>query len=277
MCLGRIRRVAVRDAGLLGDPRHDPLVAVRVVDARHALDDPRRALEPEARVDVLLRQRGQRPVRMELVLHEDEVPELEEPLAPRAAGEAVGLPAACLRAEVVVDLRVGTARPGPTDRPEVLRARQRNDPLGRQPDLLPEPDRHLVRAELQLRVAGVDARPDPVPVELQPLADELRRVLDRAVLEVLAEREVPEHLEEGQVVGVEPDLVDVRRAEALLRGRRQRRRRRLAAEEEGHLGLHPGRGQQGRMVVRARDQGVRRAAQVTLLLEEGQEAFTDLG
>ena len=60
--------------------------------------------------------------------------------------------------------------------------------------------------------------PDAIPVELQPLLDELGRELDRALLEVLAEREVAEHLEERQVVPVEADLVDVLRPEALLRG-----------------------------------------------------------
>jgi hypothetical protein len=68
----------------------------------------------------------------------------------------------------------------------------------------------------------VDADPDAVPVELQPLLDELGRVRDRALLEVLAEREVAEHLEEREVEGVEPDLVDVGGAEALLARRRER-------------------------------------------------------
>jgi hypothetical protein len=39
--------------------------------------------------------------------------------------------------------------------------------------------------------------------------DELAGELDRALLEVLPEREVPEHLEEREVVPVEADLVDV--------------------------------------------------------------------
>src|SRR5438046_936303 len=84
--------------------------------------------------------------------------------------------------------------------------------IRRQRDLLPEADRLRVGAELQARVAGVHARPDAIPVELQALLHELRRVLDRAFLEVPAEREVAEHLEEGEVEGVEPDLVDVRGA-----------------------------------------------------------------
>ena len=78
------------------------------------------------------------PSACELVRHEDEVPELEEALAARAAGQAVGLAAADLRAPVVVDLRVGPARPRAADRPEVLGRRQRDDPLGRHPDRLPE-------------------------------------------------------------------------------------------------------------------------------------------
>jgi hypothetical protein len=58
------------------------------------------------------------------------------------------------------------------------------------------------------------------------------------------------------VEGVEPDLVDVDGAKHLLRERRERRRRLLAAEEERHLRLHPGRDQQRRAVVGARDQRV---------------------
>ena len=172
-------------------------------------------------------------------------------------GLAVRLAAAGRLAPVVVDLRVGPARARAADRPEVLRRRQRHDPLRRHADLLPEVDRDLVGAELQLRVAGVDAHPDPVPVELQPVADELGRVRDRALLEVLPEREVAEHLEEGQVVRVEADLVDVRRCgstfcESVVSGAG----RLLAAEEERHLRLHAG----GR---RAASSGRRRAGSAT--------------
>src|SRR5207248_10683993 len=112
------------------------------------------------------------------------------------------------------ELRVGAAGAGPAGLPGVLRRGQRHEPLRRQTDPLPEVDRDLVRAEPELGVAGVDARPDAVPVEPEPLAHELRRVLDRAVLEVLPEREVAEHLEEGEATGVEADLVDGFRAEA---------------------------------------------------------------
>ncbi len=192
-------------------------------------------------------------------------------------GQAVVVAAAGLLAPVPVHLRVGPARPGAADRPEVLGRRQRHDPLRRHADPLPEADRLLVGAELRARVAGVDAHPDAVPVELQALLHELGRVRDRALLEVLAEREVAEHLEEREVVRVEADLVDVGRAEALLARRRQRRRRRLAAEEVRHLGLHAGARVERRAVVGARDQRRGRAAQVALLLEERLESLAQLG
>src|SRR2546423_11112907 len=95
-------------------------------------------------------------------------------------------------------------------------------------------NRDLVLAEPELRVAGEDAAPDPVRVELHVLEDELPGEVDRAFLEVLPEREVAEHLEEGQVVAVQADLVDVRRAKHLLHRGQQRRRRLLEPEEEGH-------------------------------------------
>ena len=155
-----------------------------------------------------------------------------------ARGRAVGLAAPVLLAPVPVDLGVGTARPGAAHRPEVLGCRKRHDPLARHPDPLPQLDRLLVRAELHLRVAGVNRHPHPLPVELHVLLYELAGELDRALLVVLPEREVPEHLEERQVMAVEPDLVDVDGPEDLLRQGRQRRRRSFETEEERHLRLH---------------------------------------
>src|SRR5205085_9192021 len=99
-----------------------------------------------------------------------------------------GPAAAELGAAVVVDLGVGPARAGAADRPEVLRGGQRDDPLRRHADPLPELDRRLVGAEPELRVSGEDARPDALPVELHVVADELRRELDGALLEEQPER-----------------------------------------------------------------------------------------
>src|SRR4029079_1506315 len=93
------------DAALGGDPVHALLVAVGVVGRDDALQDRRGPLEAHARVHVLLRERRDGAVLVALVLHEDEVPELEEALA-FAAGRALGAAAADLRATVVEELRV---------------------------------------------------------------------------------------------------------------------------------------------------------------------------
>ena len=113
MRLRRRGRVAVRHARLPGDPAHDALVAVRLVDGHDVLEDRGRPLEAHPRVDVLGRQRSERPVRVQLVLHEDEVPELQKALAAGASRRAVGLPAAVLGSPVVVELPVGPQGPGP--------------------------------------------------------------------------------------------------------------------------------------------------------------------
>ncbi len=83
--------------------------------------------------------------------------------AARAGRRAVGLAAAVLLPPVVVELGVGAARTRPADRPEVLGRRQRHDPLDRHAHSLPELDRNLVGAELQLRIAGMHGRPRRAP------------------------------------------------------------------------------------------------------------------
>ena len=270
--------IAVRDAGLGLDPVHDLPVPVRVEDGHDVLEDGRAALEPEAGVDVLLWKRRQRPVGVQLERHEDEVPELEEPGAARARGRAVGLAAAVLFAPVPVDLGVGPARvraPRPT-RSSPTR-RERNDPLPRHPDLQPELDGDLVGAEPELRVAREDSDPDAIPVELHALLHELAREFDGALLEVLPEREVPEHLEERQVVAVEPDLVDVHGAEALLRGGREGAGGGSRPRKKGICGCMPA------VVSRLESSSARGTsdadghAQVAPLLEEREEALAQLG
>src|SRR5438067_807894 len=145
---------------------------------------------------------------MQLELHEDEIPELQKTFAASAARFAIGLSAAVLHATVVVHLRVGTAGSGAADGPEVLGRRQQDDALRRLSDPLPLSQRDLVLPEPELRVPGEDADPKHLRIELQMVEDELPGELDRAVLEVLAEREVAKHLEEREVVAVEADLVD---------------------------------------------------------------------
>ena len=276
MRLRRRLRVAVRDAALLGDPVHDLLVAVGVVGRDHPLQDRRGPLEAHAGVDVLLRKRRDRAVVVQLVLHEDEVPELEEAfaLAARRTGRAT---APDLLAAVVEELGVRPAGARAADRPEVVRAVEPDDALRGQALRLPEAHRLLVLAEPELRIAGKDGHPELVGIDLHVIEDELPGEVDRALLEVLTEREVAEHLEEGQVERVEPDLVDIRGAEDLLDGRQERSRGRLAAEEVRHERLHARAVEQRRPVPVRRDERAGRVPLVTLRLEEREEALSELG
>ncbi len=73
-----------------------------------------------------------------------------------------------------------------------------------------DPDR------LRLGVVLVHRDPQQVVVDPESLGDQLVRPRDRVGLEVVAEREVPEHLEHRQVPGRVADVLDVVRAEALL-------------------------------------------------------------
>ena len=276
MRLGRHVGLAVARPGLGGDPVHDVLEAVGLVDGMDALEDGRAALDAQARVDVLAGQRRERSVVGEVELHEDEVPELQEAVA-LAARRAVGPVAAVLRAPVEVELRAGPARAGRTGLPEVLRAREPRDPLGRDADPLPGRHCDLVLTQAELGIAGEDRGPEPIPVEPHVLGHELPGEVDRAVLEVLPHREVAQHLEERQVPRGEAHLVDVRGAEALLHGREQARRRLFLTEEVRLQRLHARRGQQHGRVVRCGHERGRGQTEVALRLEVGEEALPQLG
>ena len=82
-------------------------------------------------------------------------------------------------------------------------------------ELLPDRERFLVLAEHRDR--------EPLLVEAVVLGEQLPREDDRALLEVVAEREVAQHLEEGVVARGVADVVEVvvlaAGAHALLRGR----------------------------------------------------------
>ncbi len=247
---------------------------VGLVDRRHVLQDRRHAVEPETGVDVLLGQLGQRAVLVQVVLHEHEVPELEEAL--RVVARQVLLPAE-VEAAVEVELRAGAAGAGRPELPEVVLATEQHDALVRDPDRAPALDRLVVGPEPELLVAAEHRDPDLLRREAEALRGELLRVLDRALLEVVAEREVAEHLEEGQVAGRDAHVLDVHRAEDLLARGQPRVRRRLLAEEVGLERLHPGRGEQHGGIVDRWHERPRRHASMVALLEEGEEGLPDLG
>ena len=179
-----------------------------------------------------------------------------------------------LGAEVVVELGAGPARPGgPGGPPEVVLAAEADDALVREAVRLPQ--LHGLFVGGHLVVAAEDAHPHLARGRCRAVR-ELERPRDRLRLEVVAEREVAEHLEEREVPRRLADVLDVGRAEAALAGRDARRGRRLDAEVVRLVLLHAG-GREEDAGVAGRDQAGRLAGEVTPLDEELSEQVADVG
>ena len=243
---GGLLVLAVPAARQLLPKVHERPELVGLEDRLHPLEDRRHAVEPHAGVDVPARQRRERAVVTQLVLHEHEVPVLEEALRVVPGPVVVG---AELRSAVQIELRAGPARPGRPRLPEVVLAAEAHDPLVRHADRAPALDRLLVRSDPELFVAAEDRDPDPLEGEPEALGRQFERQFHGALLEVVAHREVPQHLEEREVAMRAAHLLDVGGAEHLLAGGETPRRGLLLAAEVRLEGLHAGGGEQhGRVV-----------------------------
>jgi hypothetical protein len=245
-------------------------VGVEVV--RHSLEDRRDPFQPRPGVHRRLGERRHHTRRVALELHEDEVPDFQR-LVARPVDELRSV-AREIGALVVVKLRTGTAGPGLSHGPEVVLLAETQDSLfGQVP--LPEARGFVV--------LGVDAGPEALRIEsvaLFRIRRELPCEVDRLVLEVVAEGEVAEHLEERVVAPRVAHVVQIivlsARADALLRGSGPHVVACLASREDVLELVHPGVGEEQRRVLR-RDERRRRNAAVSPLLEELQEPLTDLG
>ena len=177
---------------------------------------------------------------------------------------------------VDVDLGARSAGTGITHLPEVVLVAESLDALERHANLL-MPDR------LGLVVALVDGDPEPVAVEAPATAgaigsDQLPAPRDDRRLEVVAEAEVAEHLEEHEVALGASDVVEVvvlaAGAGALLGADSAGERRHLVADEVRLERHHAGdREHHGRIV---RDQARGRYDDVILPGEEVEEGLPQL-
>ncbi len=233
---------AARELGGGRDQRPEQVgVVVRIDPLQHRRDP----LEPGAGVDRGVGQRPRAAVLEALELHEDQVPDLEV-----AAAVGAGLPVDRRQVglEVDEDLAARSAGAGIAHRPEVVLGAAAVDALGRQRAELPPEGRRLV-------VLLEDRGREPVGRQAPDLGDQLPGEADRLFLEVVPEREVPQHLEEGVVARAGADVLEVvvlaRDPHALL-GADGARRRRGGGTEEAVLELdHAGVGeQQGGIVLR---------------------------
>ncbi len=258
------------DAGGVGrglDQRaHQVGVVVVVLALQHRADP----LQPHAGVDGRARQRLA-PVGVDLlVLHEHEVPDLDEAVAVlvRAARRA-----ACDGGAVVVEyLRTRAAGAGGAHRPEVVAGGDADDAaVGKARHLAPEVGR--------LVVVVIDGDQQLVLRQAEVLGQQLPRQRDGAFLEIVAEREIAQHLEERMVARGVADIVEVvvlaAGADAFLRCHGAHIVALLDAGEHVLELNHAGVGEQQRRVV-ARHQRRRRHDRVAVAMKVVEKTRPDV-
>ena len=230
------------------------------------------ALDPHAGIDRGFRQIRPLAAGELLILHEHEVPDLDEAVAllvgraRRAAGN--------MRAVVVENLRARTAGAELPHGPEIVGPIDaENAGLGQPRDLFPELERVVV--------VDIDGGDQLLFGEREGLGEEVPGELDRVILEIIAKGKVPQHLKEGVVAGRVAHVVEVvvlaAGAHALLRADRALVRPLLDTGEDVLELHHPGIGEHQRGVV-ARHERRRRHDRVPVLgeiVEEGRPDFVD--
>ncbi len=264
-----VRPVGI-DAARLGagaDQRaHQIDVVIVVLALQHRGD----ALEPHAGVDRGARQRDALAAGQRFELHEHEIPDLDEAVAVRLrrAGRAAGDRIAV----VEEDFRTRPAGAGVAHRPEIVRGRDADDArFGKAGDALPQIE--------GLVVVVVDGDAEPVLRQAEFLGDQGPGEFDRERLEIVAEREIAEHLEERVMARGVADVVEVvvlaAGAHAFLRGGRALVGPPLDAGEDVLELHHAGVGEHQRRIV-ARHERTRGHDLMAVPGEELQETRSDL-
>ena len=195
----RVRPVR-RDAGGFGRGQDQSPEEVDVVIVVLALQDRGNAFEPHAGIDRGARQRDPLTRAHLVELREDEVPDFDEAVAFRI-GTSRGTPGNG-RAVVVEDLRARAARSDVAHHPEIVRSGDADNLRLRQPrDLRPQSG--------GLVVFGVDRHQEAIAGEPEFAGEQVPGQLYRAVLEVVAKREIPEHLEKRMMPGGVADVFQI--------------------------------------------------------------------
>ncbi len=176
--------------------RHD----VDLVDAVHALHDGGEALQPHAGVDGRARQVDALAVGQLLILHENEIPDLDETVAVgvRAAGRAAGN----MRAVIVEDFRARAAGADIARRPEIVGGGDADDFIvGQARDFFPQGSRLVVRV--------IDGDEQFVLRQAVDFCHQFPGKRNGVFLEIIAEAEIAHHLEEGRVARRVADILQI--------------------------------------------------------------------
>ena len=188
---------------------HDILNGIDEEQVVYTLHYAGKTLKTHAGIDVGMVKRSVVAVAVVLKLGENEVPDLDKTVA-FAADVTVGLAAAVFVAAVKIDFRTGTAGTR-TVLPEVVLLAETNHVRWIYADLLC-PD--VVR----LVVVLINRDVELFLGHFEHLGKKLPRPRCRLALEIVAEREVAQHLKEGAVTGCDAYALDIGRADALLAG-----------------------------------------------------------
>ena len=170
------------------------------------------------------------------------------------------------------DFRARSARTGLARRPEIVGGGDADDlVVGQAGDLLPKVE--------SLVVVVVDRYQEPIDRKIEGLGDQRPGKFDCLGLEIIAEREVAEHLEERVVARRIADVVEIvvlaAGAHAFLRGRRAGIGSPFVTGENVLERHHPGGGEhQGRVV--ARNQRCRRDDLMRIAAEIVEKRRADL-
>jgi hypothetical protein len=206
--------LAVRvGAGQLGDGADQGDEQIDLVIVVLALQHRRDTLQTGAGIDRRFRQRIADAALELLELHEHEIPDLDEAVAFLLGRTRRSAPD--LVAVIEENFRARAAGAGVAHLPEIVGAGDADDAgLRKACDLFPEIER--------LVVVDINRRRQPVFRQAELPGDQVPRQLDRAVLEIVAEREVAEHLEKRVMPRGVADIVEIvvlaAGAHAFLRG-----------------------------------------------------------
>ena len=245
-------RFAVRLAGNLRHVIRDILNGIYIEQGIYVLHNNSQTLQAHAGVDVFLNQVGVVAVAIVVELGEYVVPYFHITVAVTAYG-TTRLAAAILFTAVKINLRARAARTGAM-LPEVIFLAKTENAVRRHTDLLVPNLKCLV-------IVFIDRRVQTIFRNFHYLGQKLPAPSDGFFLEVIAKREVAEHLEEGTVTSGLAYVLDVAGTDTFLAGRHATARRLLLTGKVRLQRCHAGIDQQQGLIA-LRDQRKARQTQM---------------
>ena len=224
--------------------------------------------QPHPGIDTWLGQRVEGTGCVTVVLHEDQIPDLNDSVALAVRS----IIARNNRALIEMDLGTGAAGTGVRHLPEVILLIASRNARGRHADLSPQPIRFIVFSK--------DRHPKPIFGESDGVRQKLPPKHNRVFFEIISERKVPQHLKEGVMAPGIPDILKIvmltPRTQTLLHRHRPRIGACVLPKEHSLELIHPGIGkQQGRIGLRQK-RGARHGL-MSMLFEIPDKSSPQLG